>query len=75
MIATLTSHIESMDFSQQLSEVNNLMGRAEATTTFWGSRVVKVDGFIGSVYLDEIAHKVLDVARRVHREKNAASVD
>lgn len=56
---SLESHVNSLNFSTQLDVVKNLIDSAHATTTCWGSRLVEVDGFTGSVYLDDIARKVL----------------
>lgn len=55
----LVTHLNSLSFSTQLDTVKNLIDTAQAKTTFWGSRVVEVNGFTGSVYLDDIANKIL----------------
>ena len=56
---SIETHLNSLDFSTQLSAVKKIMETAEVKTTFWGSRVVVVKGFSGSVYLDDIAHKII----------------
>lgn len=62
---SLESHINSLNFSTQLEVVKNLLdsNAAHATTTFWGSRVVEVNGYTGSVYVDDIAKKILLASR------------
>lgn len=54
----LETHLKTLDFSNQLNAVRNLIETAQAKTTFWGSRVVEVNGFTGSVYLDSIVEKI-----------------
>ena len=66
----LTGHINSLDFSKQLDVARNLMDQAQATTTFWGNRVVKVEGFTGSVYLEDLVRKTLGAARQRVNEDN-----
>ena len=56
---SLQVHLNSLDFSSQLATVKDLIDVAQPKTTFWGSRVVEVNGFTGSVYLDDIARKIL----------------
>ena len=56
---SLETYLNSPNFSNQLTTVNNLLDTAQVKTTFWGSRVVEVNGFTGSVYLEDIARKIL----------------
>jgi len=58
-MTSLVSHLNSLSFSTQLDTVKNLIDTAQAKTTFWGSRVIEINGFKGSVYLDDIANKIL----------------
>jgi hypothetical protein len=69
-MTSLGSHINSLNFSTQLDVVKNLIGSdsAHTTTTFWGKRIVEVDGFTGSVCLDDIARKILSTS---HERCNA----
>lgn len=53
----LETHLNSLDFSNQLNVVRNLIEAAQGKTTFWGGRIVEMNGFTGSVYLDDIAYK------------------
>ena len=62
-MVTVERHMGSLNFSTQLSDVKNLLDKAQAETTFWGSRVIKVQGFTGSVYLDDVAKKILEAGR------------
>ena len=55
----LDTHLNSLNFSNQLAAVKNLVDTAQVMTTFWGNRVVEINGFTGSVYLDDIARKIL----------------
>jgi len=56
---SLETHLNSLIFSSQLTTVKNLVDTAQVKTTFWGSRVVEVNGFTGSIYLDDLARKIL----------------
>lgn len=56
---SLETHLNSLSFSSQLIVVKNLVDAAQVKTTFWGSRVVEVNGFTGSAYLEDIARKIL----------------
>ncbi len=56
---SINTHLCSLNFSNQLADVKNLLDTAQVKTTFWGSRVVEVNGFSGSVYLDDVAKKIL----------------
>lgn len=56
---SVATYLNSLNCSTQLETVKNLIDSAQAKTTFWGSRVVEVNGFTGSVYLEDIADKVL----------------
>lgn len=56
---SLNTHLSSLNFSNQLVDVKNLVDTAEVKTTFWGNRVLEVSGFTGSVYLDDIARKII----------------
>jgi len=61
---SLDTHLSSLNFSNQLAAVKNLLDTAQVKTTFWGSRVVMVNGFTGSVYLEDIARKILTTGRQ-----------
>lgn len=56
---SLETYLNSLSFSIHLESIKNLIDIASTKTTFWGSRVVKVNGFTGSVYLDDIANKIV----------------
>jgi hypothetical protein len=60
----LETHLNSLNFSTNLEVVKNLIDKAEAKTTFWGSRVIKVAGYTGSIYLDDLAKKIIDAGRQ-----------
>lgn len=55
----LETHFNSLNFCTQLVEIKNLIESAHAKITFWGGRVIEVNGFTGSVSLDSIAEKIL----------------
>lgn len=61
---SLKVRLDSLDFSRQLLEVKNLVDTAEVKTTFWGSRVVEIKGFTESVYLEELAEKIVSAGRK-----------
>ncbi len=56
---TLKSRLNNLNFSTQLDEVNKLLDKAQTKITFWGLRVVSVQGNEGYVPLDYIAEKIL----------------
>lgn len=60
---SLECHLNSLNFSTQLKDVENLINASCTKTTFWGSRIIKINGFTGSVYLDDIARKILKAGR------------
>lgn len=64
MLSPLNAHLSSLDFSSHLADVKNLLDTAQVKTTFWGSRVVEVNGFTGSVYLEDMARKILNTSRQ-----------
>lgn len=55
---SLEVHLNSLLYSLQVDAVRDMLAAAEAKITFWGSRVVEVNGFTGSVVLQEIAKKI-----------------
>lgn len=63
-MTSLQVHLNSLNFSSQLTTVKNLINTAQVKTTFWGSRVVEVNGFTGSVSLEDIARKILRTGRQ-----------
>ena len=58
---SLETHLDSLNYSAQLQAIKNLLisDSAQAKVTFWGSRVVEVNGFTGSAYLADILKKIL----------------
>lgn len=66
----ITLHFNSLNIANQLEQVHGLLlpQNASASITFWGSRVVKVKGFTGSIYLDDLAKKIKEAAET--RRKN-----
>lgn len=79
---SLEAHLNTLDFTTQLETVRDLLidrhatgvDKARASVTFWGSRVVTVDGFSGSVYLNDIARKLLR-ARGSFNEQTAPEIE
>lgn len=63
-MVSLEARLDSLNYSTQLNVIENLLDSAHSTTTFWGSRVVKVNGHKGSVYVDDIAKKILYASRQ-----------
>ncbi len=54
----ISKHIDSYTISNNLLTVNNLLKKAEATVSFFGERVITVNGYEGSFSLDELASRV-----------------
>lgn len=63
-MTSLQSHINSFNFSTQLPAIKNLINTAQVSTTFWGGRIIEINGFTGSVYLNDIAAKILDAGEQ-----------
>jgi hypothetical protein len=63
-MASLDTYLNSLNYSTQLNVIESLLDSAHSTTTFWGSRVVEVNGYTGSVYVDDIAKKILYASRQ-----------
>lgn len=59
ILLSLDAQLNSLNFSNQLTAVKSLVDAAQVRTAFWGSRVVEINGFTGSVYLDDVARKIL----------------
>jgi len=59
---SLIAHLDSL-FPHQITDIKNLIDRAKVETAFLGSRVVTVDGFTGSVDIDDIATRILEVSK------------
>ena len=56
----IKTYINSDKFLNDLSKINDLLiTKSETQITFWGSRVVKVGGYEGSITLDELSRKIL----------------
>ncbi len=60
MIA-LETRLDSIDIPGRLDDLYDLLENAQSDVTFWGDRVVRVPELAGSVFLDDIAHRV-DIA-------------
>jgi len=58
-MTSLLAHINSLKFSDQLATVKTLLDSAKVKKTFWGARVVTVNGYTGSVYLEDLAYKIV----------------
>lgn len=56
--------ILNLNFSREILATKNFIDSAQVKTTFWGSRVVEVKGYTGSVYLDDLARKILEAGGR-----------
>ncbi len=72
---SLKVHLDSLDFSRQLLEVKHLVNAADTKTTFWGSRVVEIKGFTGSVYLEDIAEKIVSAGRKRSDDDNLSPAE
>lgn len=55
----IDKYIDTLNFADKLSELNNLLINAQGDVSFWGARVITVSGYEGSLSLDKIARKVL----------------
>jgi hypothetical protein len=58
-MTTLRAQIDSLKFSDQLATVKTLLDSAQVKKTFWGARVVTVKGYSSSVYLEDLAYKIV----------------
>jgi len=55
----------STNIQDKLNEIYWLTSMAQVSTTFLGSRVITKDGFAGSVYLDDIAKRLVALSKEV----------
>ena len=73
---SLEAHFRTLDFSTQLEEVRNLLNREPRTKiTFWGTRVIQIDGFSGSVSLADLCSKILKISRQRSEADDLTSVE
>lgn len=74
-MVSLRTHLNNLDFARQLVLVEQLLNQPEpmeqkrephvqAKVTFWGSRVVKVKGYTGTVSIDFLAKKIYQAGRK-----------
>ena len=59
LIMKVNDYINTLNFSNELIGVNQILSNAQSNITFWGKRIVTVAGYEGSISLDELARKVL----------------
>ncbi|QZA58567.1 hypothetical protein [Candidatus Rhabdochlamydia porcellionis] len=55
----IDNYIDSLNFSNELANINQMLSSAQSHVTFWGERVVTVVGYEGSTSLDKLLKKVL----------------
>ena len=60
----IKEYISSPDFSDKLVEVDQLLLNAKPSVSFWGQREVAIDGYEGSISVDELSRKILDVGEK-----------
>lgn len=63
-MTTLETHLYSINFSTQLEVVKNILDKAETRITFWGTRLVEVGEYTGSITLESIASRVLKASNQ-----------
>lgn len=63
-MAPLASYLNSLDVSRQWDRMGTIIEKSRATTTQWGSRVVKAKGYKGFIYLSDLTKKVLVAGRQ-----------
>ena len=69
MALSLDARLNAFNCTTELQEVKKTLDTAQPSVTFWGARVVELAGNDGSVYLDNIAEKVVRAASK-HRDAN-----
>jgi len=62
MTIALRELLNDPNFSYRLDEVRNVLDKTQASVTFWGTRVVRVNGDNTSVILDRLAKKVVETS-------------
>ncbi|MBF8263611.1 MAG: hypothetical protein HW387_1276 [Parachlamydiales bacterium] len=62
MTTALRELLNDTNFSYRLDEAKKVLDHAQASVTFWGTRVVRVKGDNTSVTLDKLAKKVVQAA-------------
>ncbi len=63
----LNHYLNTLDFTKELVHVKDLLASAEATVSFWGTRVINLPNYEGRISLDELVRKVYAAA--IQREK------
>jgi hypothetical protein len=64
-----------MSSSSELERVSQLSqhGKIKVGVTFWGSRVVTIEGYQGSMYLEDFAKKILEAGHLDNVDKLTAT--
>lgn len=61
-MCSVEAYLNLLNFSTQLLDVRKLLDKAKVKTTFWGGRILEIDGFTSSISLNEITRKILEAA-------------
>lgn len=60
----LDQYINTLNFTNELSEVNQLLSKAAGKITFWGGRVITLPGYKGCVSLDTLVSRINETANK-----------
>lgn len=60
----ISDYIDNNSFINRLEDLNEFIGKASSKVSFWGSRVITVEGYAGSYKLNDLSEKVLAIGRK-----------
>lgn len=64
MVTPLALELSSIDFGAHLGEVREILEQSRVQTTWYGSRIITVAGYSGSIVLTDLARRVKEAALR-----------
>lgn len=71
----INAHLQNLQFENHFAEVDQLLATAQIKTTFFASRVLKFEGYEGSISIDEVALKVYEAAKHRFERNNFNTQD
>lgn len=73
---SINNYIDNLDFSTNLEKVNTLLcQKATGNITWWGKRVVRIEGYTGYVALDTLAEKIQRSAIDYTKKNNLSPIE
>lgn len=60
----IRDHVNSPEFANDIPSIRGLLEKAQGKVSFWGTRVITVKGYEGSIALDALARKVFVAGKK-----------